>query len=538
MSDYCAKSIILTPSLLEWENYTRGILIIVLLSKYKNGEILKKYKFYGEILLLVCLILFDVAIFSQILGIPIAPVTSITNSLFDALSNNESTHDPAGAVQVGAQSGQGEHAATDNNNHPGAAIVPGDPSGQDAAKTPDAGTGNSAKVPGTGNQAAGADNQTAGSQADNNAPQANTSTETVTPEITYAELSGIPIYSIMNAPEYTFLNQVAGYDDNNYSYTMVTACIPPDGSIWDTPAPVVIPVPNDEPGRTYEVQVYSTLERNTVFVQRGIPSGGQAEVYNLTPGDLCGYQIFAEEYAIQTDEGTEYINPRLVVSESFCIRSYEMRGIRTESLHNVRDLGGWSTLDGRHVRYGLLYRGSAFDGGGERLVSDADTSLFLNRLGIRNELDLRWDTEIMLDGVSSLSESINYLRIPLKLYVDFVSSEENGEQLNQIFDMVNADGPVYFHCAIGCDRTGTVSFLLLGLLGVSESDINKEYELSSFSIYGPRTRDSAETYYKEMIEYIKQNFDGATLQEKIQNYLLQRGVSQEKIEAFKAKMLE
>ena len=536
MSDYCAKSIILTPSLLEWENDTRGILIIVLLSKYKNGEILKKYKFYGEILLLVCLILFDVAIFSQILGIPIAPVTSITNSLFDALSNNESTHDPAGAVQVGAHS---EHTGADGNmHHPDAAIVPGDPSGQDAAKTPDGGTGDSAKVPGTGNQAAGADNQTAGSQADNNAPQANTSTETVTPEITYAELSGIPIYSIMNAPEYTFLNQVAGYDDNNYSYTMVTACIPPDGSIWDTPAPVVIPVPNDEPGRTYEVQVYSTLERNTVFVQRGIPSGGQAEVYNLTPGDLCGYQIFAEEYAIQTDEGTEYINPRLVVSESFCIRSYEMRGIRTESLHNVRDLGGWSTLDGRHVRYGLLYRGSAFDGGGERLVSDADTSLFLNRLGIRNELDLRWDTEIMLDGVSTLSESINYLRIPLKLYVDFVSSEDNGEQLNQIFDMVNADGPVYFHCAIGCDRTGTVSFLLLGLLGVSESDINKEYELSSFSIYGPRTRDSAETYYKEMIEYIKQNFDGATLQEKIQNYLLQRGVSPEKLEAFKAKMLE
>ena len=504
---------------------------------------MKKYKFFGEILLLVCLILFDVAIFSQILGIPIAPVTTITNSLFDALSGNESTNDPAGGVQVGAHS---EHTETDGNtNPPGVAIVPGDPSGQDAAKTPDAGsTGNAdssinsknpnaGKAPDTDKPAAGTDGHTG-----NTAPQTNAPTETVTPEITYAELSGIPIYSIMNGPEYTFLNQVAGYDDNDYSYTMVTACIPPDGSIWDTPAPIVIPVPNDEPGRTYEVQVYSTLERNTVFVQRGIPSGGQAEVYNLTPGDLCGYQIFAEEYAIQTDEGTQVINSRLVVSESFCVRSYEMRGIRTESLHNVRDLGGWSTLDGRHVRYGLLYRGSAFDGGGERLVSDADTSLFLNRLGIRNELDLRWDSEIMLDGVSSLSESINYLRIPLKLYLDFVSSEDNGEQLNQIFDMVNADGPVYYHCAIGCDRTGTVSFLLLGLLGVSESDINKEYELSSFSIYGPRTRDNAETYYKEMVEYIKQNSEGATLQEKIQNYLLLRGVSPEKIEAFKAKMLE
>ena len=36
----------------------------------------------------------------------------------------------------------------------------------------------------------------------------------------------------------------------------------------------------------------------------------------------------------------------------------------------------------------------------------------------------------------------------------------------------------------GGGRTGTPSFLLLGLLGVNESDLAKEYELSSFSDIG------------------------------------------------------
>ena len=536
---------------------------------------MKNLKFYGGIVILIILILFDIGIYSLIFGIPIAPVTTITDTIFDALSGNNTDADASDLIMVMDGQSHGNVSDADVDSTADSADAEKTPSGSaedkaeaasgsskdtkeaasDSSKdTKDAASDSSKDANGkTSGDVAGSNVDTAqsgekgsGSNTEtSDAPDTaadNTSEKNTaeTPEIAYAELSGIPIYSILNGPENTFLNKIAGYDDNDYSYTMVPICVPADGIIYDTPAPVVLKVPDDEPDRTYEVQVYSTLEKNTVFVQRGIPSGGSAEVYNLIPGDLCGYQIFAEEYTVPSEsgEGTQVVHSRLVKSESFCVRSYEMRGIKTETLNNVRDLGGWPTLDGRHVRYGLLYRGSAFDGGGQRLLSDSDTALFLNRLGIRNELDLRWDSEIMLDGVSTLSDSTNYVRVPLQLYLEFVSDENNGEQLNQIFDMLNADGPLYFHCAIGCDRTGTISFLLLGLLGVSESNINKEYELSSFSIYGLRTRDNTETYYKEMIAYIKDNFQGATLQEKIQNYLLQRGVSQEKLDTFIAKMLE
>ena len=511
---------------------------------------MKKLKLYGAVLVLVLLILFDIGIYSRIFGISIAPVTTLTNSLFDALSGNRDSNDSVNEVhlEAGRQYPDESHISADETVQMTAAdtevssarkdeAAPEKPdTDKDSGSESQSETSEDNRGTTAGEPQGQADSDAAGNSEAGKPDQKHIET----PEITYAELSGIPIYSILNGPENYFLNVIAGYDDNNYSYTMVTACIPTDGSIWDKPAPVSITVPDDEPGRTYEVQVYSTLEENTIFVQRGIPSGGTAEIYNLIPGDLCGCQIFAEEYTATSDsgEGSQIISSHLVVSESFCVRSYEMRGIRTESLNNVRDLGGWSTADGRHVRYGLLYRGSAFDGGGQRLISDNDASLFLNRLGIRNELDLRWDSEIMLDGVSSLSESLNYIRVPMQLYLDFVSDETNAGQVVQIFDMLNSEGPLYYHCAIGCDRTGTLSFLILGLLGVSESDINKEYELSSFSIYGPRTRDNTETYYKEMIAYIKQNFEGATLQDKIENYLLQRGVSKETIDSFRAKMLE
>ena len=39
---------------------------------------------------------------------------------------------------------------------------------------------------------------------------------------------------------------------------------------------------------------------------------------------------------------------------------------------------------------------------------------------------------------------------------------------------------LYFHCRIGTDRTGTVAYILEGLLGVPEEDRIQDYELSFF----------------------------------------------------------
>ena len=41
--------------------------------------------------------------------------------------------------------------------------------------------------------------------------------------------------------------------------------------------------------------------------------------------------------------------------------------------------------------------------------------------------------------------------------------------------------PVYYHCYGGADRTGTLGFLINGLLGVSYSDLVIDFELTSYS---------------------------------------------------------
>ena len=86
----------------------------------------------------------------------------------------------------------------------------------------------------------------------------------------------------------------------------------------------------------------------------------------------------------------------------------------------------------------------------------------------------------------------------------------------------------------GADRTGMMCLLMEGLLGVSESDLLKDYELTTFSIYGHRHRDGHDMSHG--LPMVKA-FPGATLQEKINNLFLDEGVTQAEIDEFKQLML-
>jgi hypothetical protein len=100
---------------------------------------------------------------------------------------------------------------------------------------------------------------------------------------------------------------------------------------------------------------------------------------------------------------------------------------------------------------------------------------------------------------------------------------------------VKNNKPVYFHCHIGADRTGCLGFLIEGLLGVSESDIYKEYELTTFSALDtPRGKGQID----EMMSYIK-TFDGASLEEQFFSYCTQElKLKPTDIMEFKSTMLQ
>ena len=65
---------------------------------------------------------------------------------------------------------------------------------------------------------------------------------------------------------------------------------------------------------------------------------------------------------------------------------------------------------------------------------------------------------------------------------------------------------MYFHCHGGSDRTGTLAFLLEGLLGVSESDLSKDFELTYYSGSSRKRNGSTGWFYKPMVQYIR-SFD-------------------------------
>ena len=162
---------------------------------------------------------------------------------------------------------------------------------------------------------------------------------------------------------------------------------------------------------------------------------------------------------------------------------------------NTRDLGGWA-CDGGKVKYGMIVRG------GE--PNEVDKDLMVGQVGIRTELQLLPKSESRrtysawgIDFFANPTEnsSVNYSLSNKSLWKFY---------LQVVFDSVSHDKPVYFHCGIGADRTGTIAVMLEALLGMSQSDIDKDYELTNFYIVQPTfLRRRNVDYYKNYINQIK-----------------------------------
>lgn len=146
-----------------------------------------------------------------------------------------------------------------------------------------------------------------------------------------------------------------------------------------------------------------------------------------------------------------------------------LRYIQTNTW-NVRDLGGWA-CDGGTVKYGLLFRG------GE--PSSADYNVLVKELGIKYDLNLRGSSEAPWTK-SPLGDDVFFVKAEAYNWYSLTNAEAWRINLRCVFDAVTHNEPVYFHCAAGADRTGTLACVLEGLLGMSQSDIDKDYELTTF----------------------------------------------------------
>ena len=210
--------------------------------------------------------------------------------------------------------------------------------------------------------------------------------------------------------------------------------------------------------------------------------------------------------------------------------------ISNPGVNNLRDIGGWPTADGGIIRYGMLFRSAEIP-----VDSGENTIQPLVSLGIKTIVDLRRDDET--DVNNALIPEASYYKARIKRYyfkgVDLSDSEalsKTVSALRAIMDSAIAGQPCLFHCHLGADRTETMTFLLNGLCGVSEADLDKDYELTQFSFSDGSVRSRDDERYIKMKEYLS-SFSEISLQDGIYNWFLAAGFDRDYLDSFIQNMI-
>lgn len=330
------------------------------------------------------------------------------------------------------------------------------------------------------------------------------------------DLDNTTQYPQMNDIVASFLENVT-YDPSDYNTTQMTSYWKvATGYSKEEPFGLKIKVPN-----------------NTVLIiaqggkTRQETASGEHTIYNVQPLANATFAIGGKIYKIVPEGG--------------------VRMIYAPSVYNVRDLGGWA-CDGGKVKYGKLFRGSEFTGDNSNDITDADKATLRDWCGIKVDLDLRNNSESGSATSSPLGDTVEYYRKSIYAYAQGFDTTDRtaavAAAVKIAIDSVNAGKPVYIHCVSGADRTATIAFILLSLLGVSPSDKDKEYELTAFTeeADGARFRNTnysvtnGNSWYA-LMQYFRNNFTGANDTEKVTAWAVSNGITLDSINQFRNNMI-
>ena len=182
------------------------------------------------------------------------------------------------------------------------------------------------------------------------------------------------------------------------------------------------------------------------------------------------------------------------------------RSIRLDGASNFRDLGGYTGLDGRRVRWRTLFRADHLAG-----LSAADLDV-LQGLKLARSADFRGKMEsahlayewpgiarhalivepTVVQRASALIAAGNDLtaahaeELMQDTYRSFV--HDYAPRFAQLFQLLlDSQDPLVFHCTAGKDRTGWAAALLLTALGVDEDTVMQDYLLTNQLYQRPAT---------------------------------------------------
>jgi len=173
------------------------------------------------------------------------------------------------------------------------------------------------------------------------------------------------------------------------------------------------------------------------------------------------------------------------------------RHVVLQGAANFRDLGGYTTSDGHHVKWGEIYRSADIS-----KLTDADLAILKERK-VTYDVDLRGHQE-SAQAPDKLNPGTDYILCPagsdnmdwiksiskLKgnqgdsiMMVYYSNTQYLAERYKPFFDKLlglPADQSLVFHCTAGKDRTGIGAALLLYTLGVPYDTIVNDYLASNY----------------------------------------------------------
>ena len=278
---------------------------------------------------------------------------------------------------------------------------------------------------------------------------------------------------------------------------------------------------------------------------------------------------------------------------TFRTKAQGPRFVRIDGVPNVRDLGGYAGLGGKRVRQGMIFRSGGLNGNANKYykkdeilalykagklvesvpelsreaakeikghldAGNEDKADFIHlvkkwvpgpdrmdtksraeamrQFGFRTDLDLRTLRECYGMTGSPLGPDVKWVSIPSPAY-GRMHEEYGHDAFAKCFRIFldEANYPVDFHCIQGADRTGCLAYILGALLGVSDRELECDWEVTAFTNPNPHFAH-AERYDKFVAEFGK--YPGNTARERVEAYVKARGFTDADIAKFRSIMLE
>ena len=235
--------------------------------------------------------------------------------------------------------------------------------------------------------------------------------------------------------------------------------------------------------------------------------------------------------------GTEY--------EQWVTEDIPPRIMNVPGIPNVRDLGGWHTEDGMRIKQGLIYRSSqwnvpsVYNMPGFNLLSMYSYQSLHDNMGIKTEIDLRKESEVVGLSVtnSPLGTNTVWIHRPFGAYADIFETTNKVSFTNIVSDILaETNFPMAIHCTLGRDNTGTLFYVLEGLLGVSDEDKQRDWEASAFFFADPGFIHVK--CIDPFTDKLRRKYSGKTNNERCVAYAKDCGLTDEDIDALKTLLLE